>query len=69
MWVYRRLTGRVEITLSDLERMAAQLDMSPMELLASATESAPQSAGPDRSNGQGPTRLRTPNLGRKGNVS
>jgi transcriptional regulator with XRE-family HTH domain len=34
MWVYRRLRGKVPITLEDLDRFTAELDIEPTSLLS-----------------------------------
>lgn len=41
-WVHRRLTGRAEITVRDLYRMAAALGVSPRSLIPEEDVTVPQ---------------------------
>ena len=40
IWLYRRLHGEVEMTLTDLERIARGLDLSAADLIALAEPAA-----------------------------
>jgi transcriptional regulator with XRE-family HTH domain len=65
-WLYRRLSGTVEMTLSDLELMTNELGITPEEVVAARDVLVQTGASPDRGTGQGSPTTQHPSDERNG---